>query len=213
MLSGGERQRVALARALAPRPRVLLMDEPFSGLDGRLRDRIRQETLDVLRDTHTTTIVVTHDPGEAMRVGDRLALLRGGRLVQYGPVEEVYARPATSFAARFLSEVNELRGTCRHGVVATPLGTFDAPHVPDGAAVCVCIRPHHVHVAGAATGIRATVRSSEFLGETQRMTVDVAGLDEPLCARTPGGAHAAAGDLVFLNVDASGVLVVRDDDC
>jgi iron(III) transport system ATP-binding protein len=212
-LSGGERQRVALARALAPQPRVLLMDEPFSGLDGRLRERIRQETIDVLRDTHTTTIVVTHDPGEAMRVGDRLALLRAGRLLQCGPVEEVYAHPATSFAARFLSEVNELTGTSRRGVVETPLGTFAAAHVPDGAPVRVCIRPHHVHVSGGPTGMRATVLSSEFLGETHRMTFDVAGLDEPLCARTSGGIHRTPGERVFLDVDASGVLVVQDDDC
>jgi iron(III) transport system ATP-binding protein len=85
--------------------------------------------------------------------------------------------------------------------------------VPDGAAVRVCIRPHHVHVAGGPTGIRATVLSSEFLGETHRMTLEVAGLDEPLCARTSGGGHLAAGNLVFLDVDPSGVLVVRDDDC
>lgn len=212
MLSGGERQRVALARALAPQPRVLLMDEPFSGLDGRLRDRVRRETLDVLRDTHTTTIVVTHDPSEAMRVGDRLALLRGGRLLQCGPVAEVYARPATAFAARFLSETNELAATCRGGRVETALGTFAAPNVPDGAAVRVCIRPHHVRVAGRPTSTRARVLSSEFLGETDRLTLEVAGLDEPLCARTSGQSHLAPGDLVFLDVDPSGVVVVPDDD-
>jgi len=211
MLSGGERQRVALARALAPQPRVLLMDEPFSGLDGRLRDRVRHETLDVLRDTHTTTIVVTHDPSEAMRVGDRLALLHGGRLLQCGPVEEVYARPATAVAARFLSEVNELAGTCRCGLVDTPLGTFAAPHLPDAAAVRVCIRPHHVRVADGPTGISARVVSCEFLGETDLMTLDVAGLDKPLYVRTARRAHLMPGHLIFLDVDPSGVVVVQDD--
>jgi iron(III) transport system ATP-binding protein len=212
MLSGGERQRVALARALAPQPRVLLMDEPFSGLDGRLRDRVRQETLEVLRDTHTTTIVVTHDPGEAMRVGDRLALLRGGRLLQCGPAEDVYARPATAFAARFLSEVNELAGTCCCGRIDTPLGTFAAPQFPDATPVRVCIRPQHVRVADRPTGIRARVRSSEFLGETDRMTVEVPGLDEPVCVRTSAHRHVTPGQLIFLDVDPSGVVVICDDD-
>ena len=211
MLSGGERQRVALARALAPQPRVLLMDEPFSGLDGRLRDRVREETLDVLRDTRTTTLMVTHDPSEAMRAGDRLALLRDGRLLQCGPVEEVYEHPSTVFAARFLSDVNELPATCRHGRVDTVLGSFAAPHVPDGAPVRVCIRPLHVRVTDGPAGVAATVVSSEFLGETDRMTLDVAGLDGPLCLRTFGRARLTPGHRVFLDVDPSGVIVVPDD--
>ncbi|OFW13353.1 MAG: hypothetical protein A3F70_00340 [Acidobacteria bacterium RIFCSPLOWO2_12_FULL_67_14] len=212
MLSGGERQRVALARALAPQPRVILMDEPFSGLDSRLRDRVRQETLDVLRETHTTTLVVTHDPSEAMRAADRVALLHDGRLIQYGPVEEVYAHPATAFAARFLSEVNELSGTCCCGRVDTALGSFAAPHLPEASPVRVCIRPHHVRVTDRPTGIPAMVVSSEFLGESDRMMLEVPGLDRPLCLRTFGRAHMAPGHRVFLDVDPAGVVVVPDDD-
>jgi len=211
MLSGGERQRVALARALAPQPRVLLMDEPFSGLDGRLRDRVRQETLDVLRDTGTTTIVVTHDPSEAMRIADRLALLDRGRLVQCGSAEEVYARPSTAFAARFLSEINELAGTCHCGRVETPLGTFAAPHVSDAAAVRVCIRPEHVRVGDGPQGVVARVLSCEFLGDTERMLLAVPGLDQPLCLRNPGHKRLSPGGSVFLDVDSSGVVVVPDD--
>jgi iron(III) transport system ATP-binding protein len=211
VLSGGERQRVALARALAPKPRVLLMDEPFSSLDGRLRDRIRQETLGVLRETRTTTIVVTHDPGEAMRIADRIALLRAGRLLQVGSVEDLYSRPATAFAARFLSDVNELVGTCCCGRVDTALGSFSAPHMPDQSAVRVCIRPQHVRVAGGPTDIRARVVSSEFLGETDRVTLEVMGVDAPVLLRVFGRAPLSPGDAVFLDVDASGVVVVPDD--
>src|SRR5690606_27068866 len=127
MLSGGERQRVALARALAPNPRILLMDEPFSSLDGRLRDRVRQQTMHLLRELNTTTIVVTHDPDEALRIADRIALLRDGRLVQVGPPQELYSRPASLFAAQFFSEVNELPCHVRDGRAETPLGTFRAP--------------------------------------------------------------------------------------
>src|SRR5690606_35249804 len=106
VLSGGEQQRVALARAIAPRPAVLLMDEPFSGLDSRLRDSIRAETLEILRHSRATAVIVTHDAEEAMRLGDRIALLRGGLLVQVGTAEELYSRPADMFAAGFFSEIN-----------------------------------------------------------------------------------------------------------
>jgi iron(III) transport system ATP-binding protein len=212
MLSGGERQRVALARALAPGPRLLLMDEPFSGLDGRLRDRIRVETMEVLREARTTTIVVTHDPIEAMRIADRLALLRTGRLVQCGPAPDVYSRPATAFAARFLSDVNELAGTCRSGRVDTALGTFAAHGLPDDTAVRVCIRPQHVRVSGDPTAVRATVVSSEFLGDASRMTLDVPGLDAPVWLLASSYPAAAPGNTIFLDVDESGVVVCADDD-
>ena len=123
-LSGGEQQRVALARAIVPRPSVLLMDEPFSGLDRRLRDSVRDETLSVLRETRATAVIVTHDPEEAMRMADRIALMRRGRLVQVGTPEQLYVGPADLFAARFFSELDEIDGEARGGTVDTPLGRF-----------------------------------------------------------------------------------------
>jgi iron(III) transport system ATP-binding protein len=212
MLSGGERQRVALARALAPNPRVLLMDEPFSSLDDRLRDRVRQETIGLLRETGTTTILVTHDPGEAVSVGDRVALLHRGRLVQCGSAEDLYARPATAFAARFFSDVNELPGTCRKGCVDTPLGSFAAPHLPEHAAVRVCIRPEHLRVAGGPTAVRARVMGSEFLGKIDRVTLEVAGLATPVSLTAFGRARLVPGNLVHLEVESSSVVVVPDDE-
>ena len=92
-LSGGEQQRVALARSIAPRPGVLLMDEPFSNLDRRMRDAIRDETVAILRETGATTIVVTHDPEEAMRIADRIVLMRSGAIIQQGEAEEIYRAP------------------------------------------------------------------------------------------------------------------------
>src|SRR3712207_883896 len=109
MMSGGEQQRVALARAVAPRPSVLLMDEPFSGLDRRMRDEVRNDTLTVLRESRATCVVVTHDPEEALRMADRVAVMRAGRLVQTGIPEEIYRRPADLFVARFFCEMNEVR--------------------------------------------------------------------------------------------------------
>ena len=109
VLSGGEQQRVALARALAPRPAVLLMDEPFSGLDSRLKDSVRAETLSILRQSRATAIVVTHDAEEAMRMGDRIALLKDGRLKQSGRAEELYMRPRRPVRRRLLLRAHRLR--------------------------------------------------------------------------------------------------------
>src|SRR5438477_601326 len=93
MLSGGEQQRIALARAVAPRPSVLLMDEPFSGLDRRLRDQVREDVLHVLRESRVTCVIVTHDAEEAMRIADRIALMRAGRLIQVGEPRAIYSAP------------------------------------------------------------------------------------------------------------------------
>ncbi len=102
-LSGGEQQRVALARALAPRPRIMLMDEPFSGLDNRLRDGIRDETLSILKEEDTAVLLVTHEPDEAMRMADEIALMRDGRIVQQGAPYNVYTRPLDRAAVAFFS--------------------------------------------------------------------------------------------------------------
>ena len=104
-LSGGEQQRVALARALAPEPAVMLMDEPFSSLDDRLRDEVRDATLELLKETGAAVLMVTHEPGEAMRLGDEIALMRDGRIVQQGSPYTVYNNPVDLEAAAFFSDV------------------------------------------------------------------------------------------------------------
>jgi len=212
MLSGGERQRVALARALAPNPQILLMDEPFSSLDGRLRDQVRQQTIDLLRESQTTTILVTHDPREAVRVADRIALLRKGRLMQCGTPEELYTRPATRFAASMFSEINELSGICRNGRIDTPLGSFAAPHLSENAPCSVCIRPQHLRIAGCQTDICARVLRSEFLGEMDHVVLSVPGLQTPITVRTSGRARLAPGDAAYLEVHPHDVLVVSHDE-
>ncbi|HWT31722.1 MAG TPA: ABC transporter ATP-binding protein, partial [Propylenella sp.] len=124
--SGGEQQRVALARAIVPRPGILLMDEPFSGLDSRLRDSVRADTLSVLRETGATAMIVTHDPEEAMRMSDRIVLMRRGRIVQQGSAQDLYDRPQSLFVARFFSHLNELEATVLGGRAVTRIGSFDA---------------------------------------------------------------------------------------
>ncbi|PWR01629.1 Fe3+/spermidine/putrescine ABC transporter ATP-binding protein [Meridianimarinicoccus roseus] len=143
-LSGGEQQRVALARALAPRPRVMLMDEPFSGLDNRLRDGIRDETLGLLKDEGTAVMMVTHEPEEAMRMADRIALMRDGRIVQQGAPYNLYNSPVDKAAAAFFSDINVIRGTVQGGLTRTAFGEFLAPGHADGAQVDIVIRPQHL---------------------------------------------------------------------
>ena len=145
-LSGGEQQRVALARALAPRPRIMLMDEPFSGLDDRLRDDIRDETLDVLKSEGTAVLLVTHEPAEAMRMADEIALMRDGRIVQQGAPYNIYNTPVDIKAAAFFSDINVLHGKVQGALTDTPFGQFLAPGVPDGTEVDIVIRPQHIKI-------------------------------------------------------------------
>jgi iron(III) transport system ATP-binding protein len=211
VLSGGERQRVALARALAPRPRVLLMDEPFSSLDGVLREQVRDQTTRLLRDSGTTVVVVTHDPDEALRIADRVALIDRGRLVECGTPQELYASPATIFAARLFGHGNELRGICRAGCIATPLGAFDAAHLPEAAAGSVFIRPQQLRLIDEPSDIAARVLRTTFLGDACQVVLDVNGLDVPLTVRTACNPSLEAGASVFLAIDRQAVRVVAHD--
>ena len=175
-LSGGEQQRVALMRALAPRPRVMLMDEPFSGLDNRLRDGIRDETLDLLKAEGTAVLLVTHEPEEAMRMADEIVLMRDGRIVQTGAPYNLYHAPADAEAAAFFSDVNVIRGRSNGALTDTPFGAFLTPGHPDGAEVEIVFRPQHVaidfdrHGRGPSptpmqgTPARGVVRRARFMG-------------------------------------------------
>lgn len=184
ILSGGEQQRVALARALAPRPAVLLMDEPFSGLDSRLKDSIRADTLAILREARATAIVVTHDAEEAMRMADRIALLKDGALVQVGTSDDLYRRPANVFAAAFFSEINCFESVARNGVAETPLGSFPATDIAEGRAVDVAIRLQGIRIEPNGDGaIPARVVSRRFLGVVDHFTLAVQGCDGPVRAR------------------------------
>ena len=175
-LSGGEQQRVALARALAPQPRIMLMDEPFSGLDDRLRDEIRDETLDVLKEEGAAVLLVTHEPAEAMRMADEIALMRDGRIVQRGAPYNIYNTPVDKRAAAFFSDINVIRGEVHGALTDTPFGQFLAPGQPDGTQVDICIRPQHLKIdfdrAGRGpsptpqdgTPARGVVQRARFMG-------------------------------------------------
>ena len=175
MLSGGEQQRVALARALAPKPRVMLMDEPFSGLDNRLRDDVRDAALSLLKEEGASVLLVTHDPDEALKMGDRVALMRAGRIVQVGSPYAVYTRPVDRRAAAFFSDLNVMRAVVRNRQTDTPFGLFLTPGLLDGVEVEIAIRPQHfvMHEDGppppsARSGVaaRGVVARARFVGSS-----------------------------------------------
>ena len=211
VLSGGEQQRGALARALAPRPSVLLMDEPFSGLDSRLKDSIRADTLAILRKSRATAIVVTHDAEEAMRMGDRIALLKDGRLVQMGTAEELYLKPKNIFTAAFFSEINEFPAHVRGGTVETPVGNVDGGRFSDGQKVHVAVRLSGLHVSETGGEIPARILSRRFLGVVELLDLAVPGTDRPVRARVR--AHQLAFGLrdVTLSANHRDILVFEKD--
>jgi iron(III) transport system ATP-binding protein len=208
-LSGGEQQRVALARALLPSPRLLLMDEPFSNLDKRTRDRIRDETARALRAAGTTSILVTHDPEDAMRTADRIMLMEAGRIARSGSAEELYRQPGSLLVARFFADFNEIEGKVSGGAVATPVGTFPAPKMADGAAAIVGIRPHDIGFCDPADGaVTATIAGRAFVGDELLLSLVVPGMSRALQAHTPIHAAYRLGDRVGLRLAVEDVLVL-----
>ncbi|WP_395679150.1 ABC transporter ATP-binding protein [Inquilinus sp.] len=207
-LSGGEQQRVALARALAPKPVILLMDEPFSNLDRGLREQVREETIATLRALGTTAIMVTHDPEEALSAGDRVVLMQKGRVVQVGTGYEIYDHPNSLYAAEFLCPCNRIAGTVRDGRVETPLGTFPAPlGLPEGSAAVACIRPQGLSLVTPGEGLPGRIVSCSFLGEIEQLTIRLEAIPDLLRLRTTGRIEAKPGEAVALAVDPAGVLV------
>ncbi len=206
-LSGGQQQRVALARALAPQPKVLLLDEPFSGLDARLRDRVRDDTLHVLQAEGIAVLMVTHDAEEAMFMADRMAILHRGVIAQSGPPAEIYLHPASPFVAAVLGEVNRLAGQVRLGMVATPFGPVPAMGRAEGERVEVLIRPEAIRLLPAAEGeachARARVEAARLLGRTSmvHLSVQDGGNEVHVHARVPGEYLPARDAVVAVALD------------
>ncbi len=178
-LSGGQQQRVALARALVIRPRCLLLDEPLSNLDAKLRLEMRAEIRRVCKEFKLTTVYVTHDQKEALSISDRMAILEGGRILQVGSPREVYRRPRRKTVAHFIGETDFIPGTVRslqgdHAVVETAIGVFEGvigdptARPAAGAAVTLSIRPECWTLSGAAkpvNSVRGRIGESIYLGE------------------------------------------------
>ena len=215
-LSGGQQQRVAVARALAGQPKVLLLDEPLSNLDARLRDEIRDELRELHAKLGITIIYVTHDQEDALTLASHLALMRDGQVVQEGSPLEVFQHPSSPFSASFLGDANVIRVQVSNGCDVSLPGRplirlpYSGPPRKDGEA-SMCVRPEfvRVHPAGAPIGstlvIGGTVRSSTFRGAYQDLVVLIEG-GESLRARAVAGSDHAPfkpGDAVSIGWDAS----------
>lgn len=206
MLSGGEQQRIALARALAPRPSLLLMDEPFSNLDLRLRRRMRADTAGLLRTTGAAGIVVVHDPDDALAVADRIVLMNEGRIVQAGAPEVFFRQPANLFAARFFSDLEEIEAEMKDGVAETPLGRFEAKGRADGP-VTICVRRSAFHIIPENAEFQAEVLGARFMGESQLLSLRVRGRPDPLDISVPSCGTYLSGARIGIVIDHSETLV------
>ena len=226
-LSGGQQQRVALLRALAPEPRVLLLDEPFSDLDVNLRLQVREETLGLLTETGVTTLMVTHNPEEAMFMADHIAVMNEGRIIQAGTPMEIYFRPTDRFVAALFGQVNRFAGVVEGGRVHTPVGPLAAPGVADGRQAHVIVRAEGLRLAVAGTngpsyGARgpernatpARVISAHLLGRSSHVHLGAAGPDGAevvLHAHVPGVFLPDPGTPVSVSVDERQIFVFADD--
>jgi iron(III) transport system ATP-binding protein len=207
-LSGGEQQRVALARALAPAPALMLLDEAFSALDATLRDTVREETVALLRETRTPTLLVTHDAEEALRVGDCIHVLENGRLVQSGGSAELYRRPVSAFVASFFGAVNRFSGLVRHGRLDLPIGRVPAPELGEGTPAIAIVRPEGVRLdeARVGAGVRATVLERRDLGPVQFLTLVLAD-GARVTVRRNGECGYERGQQVAIDLDPAHVFV------
>ncbi len=211
-ISGGQQQRVALARALAIQPQVLLLDEPLSALDAKVRAQLRDEIRRIQLEVGITTLFVTHDQEEALAIADRVGVMKEGHLEQLGPPTDVYARPATSFVAEFVGLTNRLAGEVRGGRVnvrglALPLVD---PSTPEGPAAAL-VRPEAVGLSADTANdsgpLVGTVIATTFLGATSRITVDLG--DATIMAQldTSEASALPAGSRVSLKIREDPVLV------
>jgi iron(III) transport system ATP-binding protein len=201
-LSGGEQRRVALARALAPGPAVVLLDEPFSGLDAALRAETRTAVLGAMEGSGATAVLVTHDQAEALSMGDQVAVLRSGRLVQTAPPAELYRNPVDLELAQFVGEAVVLQGQAQAGSVTCSLGTLPVRGTMEEGTVQVMIRPEQIRVTMNGDGVPATVVGRSFFGPETLLRLELAD-GAPVSARLLGDAPPSAADEVGLQVDGA----------
>jgi len=200
-LSGGEQQRVALARAIAPEPLILLMDEPFSGLDRSLREYIREETITLLRNSQAAIILVTHDPEEAMLVGDRIALMRNGKIIQIGTNDEIIFQPINDYTVSTFSNVNTYQSVIKNKKVETPFGFFEIPDNISGKQAKILIRDQAFQIVNPTENNSYQVSQIDYTGENSRIELKATNSDTQVKITVPGKTSVKLNDKIGLSVD------------
>ena len=203
-LSGGQQQRVAMARAVVTEPKILLMDEPLSNLDARLREEMRLELKKITKSIGVTTLYVTHDQAEALSLGDRVCVMQEGEILQIGTPQEVYSRPQNLFAAQFVGEMNFIRGKVTGpGQVDSLLGKLGCPVPPTcqpGSEVTLAIRPEHLTLlrnpCQDSKAVQGKITSRNYLGDVALFEVEVGGVT--VRVKVPGDSDFAVGQQVSI---------------
>jgi len=213
-LSGGQQQRVALARAIAPSPQLILLDEPFSGLDTRLRERVRDKLLHLLRDENIAAIMVTHDAEEAMFMSDRIVVLDKGRVAQIGRPLDVYRSPVTSFVATFFGEANQFKSVVKDGHVDTILGHLPVSDMQDGRDVEIVVRNENLNVLAfpdeGKGQVPFTLLELHLLGANTLVHLsgeDKNGKEHHFHAKIPGLNFFEQGSTVYLSADPTQIYI------
>jgi len=208
-LSGGQQQRVALARALVNEPEVLLLDEPMSALDARLRAQVQVELRRLQRKLGQTFILVTHDQSEALVVSDRIAVMSEGQIIQFGTPKEVYEQPQTRFVAEFLGAANLIPGRAGNGGIDTAIGFLKLNKMPGWKQGTVAIRPERIRIvdgAPANNGVQATVTEAIYRGTNVDLWLEPG----PLRVRTPAQRNFDVDDQLWLEIPPEGLVILDE---
>lgn len=208
-LSGGQRQRVALARALVNEPDILLLDEPMSALDAKLRAQVQEELRRLQRKLGTTFIMVTHDQAEALVCSDRIAVMHGGDIIQCGTPEEVYDYPRNKFVAEFLGAANMIKAKRAEGGVETDFGFFNLEKMPDWNEGLITIRPEWIKIREnkpEQNGLLATVEDSVYRGTNFDLLLSPGDMR----VRTSSYKNFKPGDKIWLELTASDLVALGD---
>jgi spermidine/putrescine transport system ATP-binding protein len=208
-LSGGQQQRVALARALVNEPDVLLLDEPMSALDARLRAQVQVELRRLQRKLGQTFILVTHDQAEALVVSDRIAVMSEGKITQFGTPKEVYEQPKTRFVAEFLGAANLIQGRAVEGGVETDIGFLNLETTPQWTQGTVAIRPERIRIAESAphqNGVKARVTEAIYRGTNVDLWLEPG----PLRVRTPAQRNFDVDDEIWLELPMEGLVILDE---
>lgn len=186
-LSGGQQQRLALARSLAPKPELILLDEPFAAQDVTLRHEIRNEIIDILKQSGVAAILVTHDPEEAMYFADRMAIMREGHVEQIGTPQTLYQSPINAFVASFFGDINVIEGVIEKGLLSTPVGSISANDFKDGTMVQAIIRPESIRIQNHDPAVdhhhpdhahtHGVITQQKYLGQSTQLSLATQDID------------------------------------